>query len=342
MVLPFLIPIANMVSQVGNNLSNRYAQIAENEKNRDWQERIYKQYESPQAQAQQMAAAGLNPYAQGAVSSQQVGSASTSALPPGVAPNFDMPLYPSLQKQQMEADIHKTETETAKIWKDNIRADLELDIYKYDVDARLQHLVKDMELLDVYIQQGKIDKAQKQQYLDWLFDVADFGYNPLFSRAELDHINTIIRGLDYTYKLETNESMINYVKEGLRHAYSMNNLTEEAQSLSNQMQQRSFTLTEYRERFYKMFGYDPSVLPPILQGYVFGRLFNRDLRHWKDRDNTEFDEWKAVGSEIQSQCEKLLEASEFVYDPVTTSSNFGFDIFGLGFNTGSSTTKNRR
>lgn len=55
------------------------AQQEENQKNRDWQERMWQEHESPQAQVQNMRAAGLNPMGQ--VSSQSVGSASTASLP---------------------------------------------------------------------------------------------------------------------------------------------------------------------------------------------------------------------------------------------------------------------
>lgn len=61
-------------------------QMEENQRNRDWQEQMYQKYESPTAQAQQMRAAGLNPA--GGVSTQSVGSASTSALPTSSPPSI--------------------------------------------------------------------------------------------------------------------------------------------------------------------------------------------------------------------------------------------------------------
>lgn len=55
------------------------AQKEENQLNREWQERMWQEHESPQAQAQNLRSIGLNPAGQ--VGSQSVGTASTSSLP---------------------------------------------------------------------------------------------------------------------------------------------------------------------------------------------------------------------------------------------------------------------
>lgn len=119
--------IGSAISTIGGLIDNafnrraerkaREAQIAENEKNREWTEKMWEEHESPQAQVQDMKAVGLNPA--GNVSSQSVGSASTSSLPtPGpstvgasIAQGADF----YLRSRQLEASLKKTEAETQAI-----------------------------------------------------------------------------------------------------------------------------------------------------------------------------------------------------------------------------------
>lgn len=94
--------IINGAVQLWQGKKNRDAQQAENAKdrafnaeqaqvNRQWQEKMFELHESPAAQAQARAQAGLSPTE--GISSQSVGSGSTasassSSLPPAQAPNF--------------------------------------------------------------------------------------------------------------------------------------------------------------------------------------------------------------------------------------------------------------
>ena len=78
----------NARAQREENQKNRDFQMLENMRSRQWQEQMYNKYQSPEAQVQQRIQAGLNPYADGSVTSQSVGSASTHSLPAGIAPTF--------------------------------------------------------------------------------------------------------------------------------------------------------------------------------------------------------------------------------------------------------------
>lgn len=112
--------IGGLIDNIFNRRAERRAQeaqIKENEKNRQWQEQMWLEHESPQAQAQAMKEAGLNPA--GNVSSQSVGSASTSSLPvsgpstvgASIAQGADF----FLRSRQLESAIKKTEAETKAI-----------------------------------------------------------------------------------------------------------------------------------------------------------------------------------------------------------------------------------
>lgn len=76
----------NRKFQQEENAKDRQFNAEQAQIQRDWQERMYNDYESPSAQVTQQLKAGLNPFASG-VSSQSVGSGSTasagsSSLPP--------------------------------------------------------------------------------------------------------------------------------------------------------------------------------------------------------------------------------------------------------------------
>lgn len=70
--------VINRKAQQKENERDRQFNAEEAQKQRDWQERMYHENESPQAQVQQQLQAGLNPFANGA-SSQSVGSGSTAS-----------------------------------------------------------------------------------------------------------------------------------------------------------------------------------------------------------------------------------------------------------------------
>lgn len=61
------------------NQKNRDFNATQSEISRNWEEQMYKENSSPQAQVQQRLAAGLNPFEQ--ISSQKVGSSSTASAP---------------------------------------------------------------------------------------------------------------------------------------------------------------------------------------------------------------------------------------------------------------------
>ncbi len=85
----------NARAQKQINKDNIKAQQKENQLNREFTEDMYNKYESPVAQRQQMLEAGVNPM--GAIAPQSVGSASTSALPPGQAPQFGSAIQDGIQ-----------------------------------------------------------------------------------------------------------------------------------------------------------------------------------------------------------------------------------------------------
>ena len=130
------------ILNIGLGAINQGAQRRENEKNRDWQERMYNKYSSPQAQVSQRMAAGLNPYV--GVENQSVGSASTSALPSiGPVNPQDIGRY-ALEVRGAKADIENTQADTnlkqeqaRSAWFDNIIKQLDAENYQAIIDAEL-------------------------------------------------------------------------------------------------------------------------------------------------------------------------------------------------------------
>lgn len=104
-----------LMDMANNGLSAIYAknqqkrQMEENKRNRDWQEEMYNKYQSPAAQALQMQKAGLNPA--GNVSSQSVGSASTSPLPTSSLPGIGAGM---MQGAQLAISLRQAKLEERK------------------------------------------------------------------------------------------------------------------------------------------------------------------------------------------------------------------------------------
>lgn len=127
-------------------------QREENQKNRDHAEMMYKKYESPQAQAAQLSAAGLNPAAQGAVSTQSVGSASTSSLPTSQPSTFGSSIAQGaaeavngyVQRKQFQkqldatilSDVRKNFLEWAKLGLDRQDKEKQWQVLKAELDLK--------------------------------------------------------------------------------------------------------------------------------------------------------------------------------------------------------------
>ncbi len=139
------------ISNAINHKRDLKAQQEENQKNREHAEMMYKKYESPQAQAQQLAAAGLNPAAQGAVSTQSVGSASTSSLPTSSPSTLGSSIAEGAQdavnsytqrkqfQQQLDADaLNQTRNfflELSRLDLDRQELQVQLDLWREQIAA---------------------------------------------------------------------------------------------------------------------------------------------------------------------------------------------------------------
>ena len=165
--------IVNGITQLIQGKKNRQAQQAENAKdrafnaeqaqaNRLWQEKMYNLNESPAAQAQARAQAGLNPT--DGISSQSVGSGSTasassSSLPPAQAPNFGDAIsqLPFITQQYRQA---KAQTQALQL-------DNDLKVQQYEANA-LDNYRKAFEngnLEEVYKREMRLIDAQTDDYI---------------------------------------------------------------------------------------------------------------------------------------------------------------------------------
>lgn len=139
------------ISNAINHKRDLKAQQEENQKNREHAEMMYKKYESPQAQAQQLAAAGLNPASQGAVSTQSVGSASTSSLPTSSPSTFGSSIAEGAMnavnsysqrkqfQQQLDADaLNQTRNfflELSRLNLDRAELEVQIDLWREQIAA---------------------------------------------------------------------------------------------------------------------------------------------------------------------------------------------------------------
>ena len=128
---------AGIIANSNMNKKNRKWQEKMTKEARTWQEKMYNQYNSPQAQAQQLAAAGVNPYNQGGASTTPM-STSTSVPSPSSTP-YDFGFVgdaadkaighiqnaPVLKAQALANDKTELEIESQKI---QIRRDLMAEI----------------------------------------------------------------------------------------------------------------------------------------------------------------------------------------------------------------------
>lgn len=172
----------NARAQKEENQKNRDFQMLENARARKWQEDMFNKYQSSQAQVQQRMQAGLNPYAEGAVTSQSVGSASTHSLPAGIAPSFGNALtegaaamiagmnsYSQRKLQREQAEYTKAQT---------------ISEYQDQILKRLE-TAKNLDVLDAEI---KLKQEQARGSgltadiarveLSWLEDLKAKGINP--------------------------------------------------------------------------------------------------------------------------------------------------------------------
>lgn len=110
--------VIDSVASIFTKKADRKAQQRENQLAREHTEEMYNKYESPQAQAAQMRAAGLNP--QGAVTPNSVGTASTSALPSGGGQtNFSGAIQQGLEFGMAKQQMQKTQEEIVSQQLDN-------------------------------------------------------------------------------------------------------------------------------------------------------------------------------------------------------------------------------
>ena len=166
--------VVNSEAQKEMNEKNLQAQIKENQKNRDWQEKMYNQYESPQAQAQQMQSTGINPYLQGNVSTQSVGTASTSALPQGQTPDIGSGIAAGIASlgelptaiEQFKQLKTKTKSDEQLLEKQSLEIQsMQYDLYMKSIDAgdyETAHQIK-MDTLRESYEFQKASRREKQQ-----------------------------------------------------------------------------------------------------------------------------------------------------------------------------------
>lgn len=152
----------NREEQQKENARDRAFNAEQAQVNRQWQEKMFNMYESPQAQAQARAQAGLNPTE--GISSQSVGSGSTasassSSLPPAQAPNFGDAIsqLPFITQQYRQA---KAQTQALQL-------DNDLKVQQYEANA-LDNYRKAFEngnLEEVYKREMRLIDAQADDYI---------------------------------------------------------------------------------------------------------------------------------------------------------------------------------
>lgn len=172
--------LGNVVGSVVNseatkemNEKNLRAQIVENQKNRDWQEKMYNKYQSPQAQAQQMQSAGINPYLQGNVSTQSVGSSSTASLPQGQSPDIGSGIAAGIASlgelptavEHFKQLKTKTKSDEKQLEKQSLEIQsMQYDLYMKSIDAgdyETAHQIK----MDTLRESYEFQKASRREKL---------------------------------------------------------------------------------------------------------------------------------------------------------------------------------
>jgi hypothetical protein len=179
---------------------------------------MYNQYESPQAQAAQRMAAGLNP-SEG-VSSQSVGnsstaSASSSALPPGRAMDFsaiaDIPLIAAqlknlkadTEKKKQEAQTEKNRTRTE--WFNSIIAETNSQNRKAIIDAELA-------LLKTQMQKGGFEAKEAEERYAMLKEFRDSGGNTFQDASDNTQSQTALNQFELNMRQKFDEKFnsLNY------------------------------------------------------------------------------------------------------------------------------------
>lgn len=183
---------AQIASNANINKKNRNWQSAEAQKTRQWQELMYQRYQSPTAQADQMAAAGMNPYSH-TESPSSVGSGSTASMPSQFPLDLSSPIAGAAEQinnsiMQRE-QINQMRQQTESIYLDNVRKAFEngnaVEVYK-----------KQMEILESELRSKILTEQEFHKRVDMLqleYDqrknASDSGINPYVD----DHNESVAR-----------------------------------------------------------------------------------------------------------------------------------------------------
>lgn len=194
---------AQIAANSNMNRKNRAWQSKEAEKTRNWQELMYSRYQSPQAQADQMAAAGINPYSH-TESPSSVGSGSSATLPSQYPLDLSSPVAGAVEQinntiMQRE-QIKQMRQQTESIYLDNIRKAFDngnaAEVYK----KQMEILESELRAKALTEQEFKIRVDMLQLEYDQRKSAADNGVNPFEdahaeSVARVDQIRQNISNL---------------------------------------------------------------------------------------------------------------------------------------------------
>lgn len=175
---------AGLVNSIISGVQNRKLrklQVLEAQKNRDWQEEMYTKYQSPQAQADQMAASGMNPYAH-TESPSSVGSGSTASISAGQPIDVYSPVagaVTQIQDARLKSEqIKQMQQQTESIYLDNVRK-------AFDNGNAAEVYKKQMEILESELRAKILTEQEFQKRVDMLQleydqrkESADNGVNP--------------------------------------------------------------------------------------------------------------------------------------------------------------------
>lgn len=184
--------LVNGIISAFQNRKLRKLQVQEAQKNRDWQEEMYNKYQSPQAQADQMAAAGMNPYAH-TESPSSVGSGSTASISQGQPVDVYSPVagaVTQIQDARLKAEqIKQMQQQTESIFLDNVRK-------AFDNGNAAEVYKKQMEILESELRSKILTEQEFQTRVDMLQleydqrkDAADQGINSFVD----DHNESVAR-----------------------------------------------------------------------------------------------------------------------------------------------------
>lgn len=185
------VPALNSVNTAINNATNAIAAAnttradrkfarEEAKKTRDWQEQIYQKYQSPQAQVNQLKAAGINPYLDG-VETRSVGSGATASAPASHVPDYGSignSIMDALNAKRMLSEIESIDENTRSTYLDNVKKLFEngnlQEVYEYQI-AELKADLKTKRLThsEFEVRVKALNLAYEQAK-----EAADAGINP--------------------------------------------------------------------------------------------------------------------------------------------------------------------